>query len=534
MPLLPCLPADLVQSLQSRTPDISSKPTRKRKRALEAGHPSPQGRDRDQPPPPKRSRASPLGRAVKDGPKQEATDNTSEKAVDPLPYCIRTGRWHKKYFEQDNLVREDFERGKDPEGLAREALFEKQRQEHVREREARAMNDFSYLLARKKSTNSLRRKSSQSNLQTPSDQLPREAKGAQYKDAEYEVKLEEEGSYMRKSKLDTTDNSKSVYRRLFQSEQTVPQDSLFRDNLFEKVCEKIRDRNEALVIQDITRLIVPSAQNLAIYGATHLDHLYESVNEGWNSMNGFTWCARPQPDYSVEFGRSAFTRDHLQKLEPFVGSIGSKMTSHFMAISRMYFPFLTCEVKCGAAVLDVADRQNAHSMTLAVRGVVELYKLVKRQKELYREILAYSVSHDHCLVRIYGHYALIDGDRTAFYQHPIHKFDFTALDGRENWTTYKFTKAVYDWASDDLLKKICSAIDDLPPDISFDVSQLPDTSQSGQDSQRSLDLEDQSSQPSVFDSQSSFASYQDVTPTTSFTEKADQGERVFKKPKRIC
>jgi hypothetical protein len=60
-----------------------------------------------------------------------------------------------------------------------------------------------------------------------------------------------------------------------------------------------------------------------------------------------------------------------------------------MATWQMYFPFLTCEVKCGAA-----GRQNAHSMTLAVRGVVELFRLVGREKELHREILAFSISHD--------------------------------------------------------------------------------------------------------------------------------------------
>ncbi|PHH75954.1 hypothetical protein CDD80_1916 [Ophiocordyceps camponoti-rufipedis] len=31
----------------------------------------------------------------------------------------------------------------------------------------------------------------------------------------------------------------------------------------------------------------------------------------------------------------------------------------------MCFPFLTCEVKCGGGMLMVADRQNAHSMTMA-------------------------------------------------------------------------------------------------------------------------------------------------------------------------
>lgn len=89
-------------------------------------------------------------------------------------------------------------------------------------------------------------------------------------------------------------------------------------------------------------------------------------------------------DYSVGFGRSAFTEEQLKKLEPFVGEIGSKAFTYFMATARMHFPFLTCEVKCGAAALDVADRQNAHSMTIAVKGVIEIYRAVKREKELYR------------------------------------------------------------------------------------------------------------------------------------------------------
>lgn len=46
-------------------------------------------------------------------------------------------------------------------------------------------------------------------------------------------------------------------------------------------------------------------------------------------------------------------------------------------------------MKCGVAALDIANRQNAHSMTIAVRGVVELYKAVEREKELHREILAF-------------------------------------------------------------------------------------------------------------------------------------------------
>jgi hypothetical protein len=55
---------------------------------------------------------------------------------------------------------------------------------------------------------------------------------------------------------------------------------------------------------------------------------------------------------------------------------------------------------------------------------------VKREKELYRELLAFSISHDYSTVRIYSHYALIDGSKTAFYYYPIKKFDFTSEEGK--------------------------------------------------------------------------------------------------------
>ena len=209
---------------------------------------------------------------------------------------------------------------------------------------------------------------------------------------------------------------------LLKKEQTVPQDSLFRKDIFKKTCRKIEDRNEARVIQDFARLIVPSAETLATYGAAHLDHLIEGVNESWTGSIAVEGPP-PKPDYPVGFRRSAFTDEQLQKLDKLIGSVFDN--SFFVATYRMYFSFLTCEVKCGATALDIADRRNAHSMTVAVRALVELFGSVKREKELDREILAFSVSHDHRSVRIYGHYPVIEGDKTTFYRHPIRTFDFT-------------------------------------------------------------------------------------------------------------
>ena len=120
----------------------------------------------------------------------------------------------------------------------------------------------------------------------------------------------------------------------------------------------------------------------------------------------------------------------------------------------MYFPFLTCEVKCSAAALDIADRQNSHSITVAVRGVVELFRLVMREAELHREILAFSISHDHWAVTIYGHYPIINKEKTTFYRHPVREFSFTEQEGKEKWSAYKFTKNVYDVWMPTHLKRI--------------------------------------------------------------------------------
>ncbi|EJT79603.1 hypothetical protein GGTG_04687 [Gaeumannomyces tritici R3-111a-1] len=326
------------------------------------------------------------------------------------------------------------------------------------------------LLGRKKSSSNLSRKRSNSASSTPSDQKPHEEKSAPYRDQRYETLLEVKGSYMAKASLPLPDASKALCQSLLEQTQPIPGDTLFRDDIFETTCQKIHNKNEARVIQDITRLIVPSAESLATFGASHLDILVESVNEWWNNSVPFT-SPRPQPDYSVGFRRGAFTDEQLAKLSPFIGNFISGDQSFFMATYYMYFPFLTCEVKCGAAALDVADRQNAHSMTLAVRAMVELFRAVKREREVDGQILAFSISHDYRSVRIYGHYAVItEKNPTKYYRHPIYEFSFTTLDGKDKWTAYRFTKNVYDVWMPAHFKRVCSAIDQLPSELDFEGS----------------------------------------------------------------
>lgn len=252
---------------QSPNPPASRKSSdsgRKRKRLQETE------------PPKKRRQTAPTDSTTTVG--QKVSGNISKDNIDPIGHWIQEGRWPKEYFKQDRRARKYLKQYICLEG-------------HLIEQEI-AIAD---ILARKSSSSSLRRKNSEPSLGTPSDQQPRDAKSSKYRTVQYEIILATKGSHMKEWKRGITNASRGNYQVLLDTKQTIPTDSLFREDLFKAICEKLQGRNEAVVIQDITRLIVPSAQNLAIYGDTKLEHLTESVNEGWNSAIPF--CGpRPQPD----------------------------------------------------------------------------------------------------------------------------------------------------------------------------------------------------------------------------------------------
>lgn len=388
-------------------------------------------------------------------------------------------------------------------------------------------------LTRKKSDSTLRRTMSRTSRTpsdvTPSDDKQKEAKRASYRHAGYEILLSTKGIYMDGADLGVSKASKDLCGRLLAAEQTIPRDSLFNDEIFERTCHKIQNRKEAKVVQDISRLIVPSAETLALHGNKKLGNLVETVSEMWTESMVLI-DTQPSPDYSVGFIWSAFTPKQMELLKPWLGELLD--LSVFKATYFMYFPFLTCKVKCGAEALNIADRQNVHSATLAVRAVVELFRLVKREKEVDREILAFSVSHDHSSVRIYGHYPVIDGKDTKYYRHPIHKFDFTVMDGKDKWTAYKFTKNVYDNWMPDHFKRICSAIDEIPDNVNFDVSQESELQFS---SQIGLSQELESHHLSQLEGSASVAGREDassVAPKAATPDTSVSALQSFKKPRR--
>jgi len=291
---------------------------------------------------------------------------------------------------------------------------------------------------------------------TPSDQKSRAKKSSPYVDLRYQMLLELKKSFMRDSEAGILAAEKGTCKTLVGTEQRIPPDTIFDDRFFRQTCEKIQNKNETRVIRDIALLITPSAEILATRGMEGLEYLVESTNAGWNKSIPFEG-PRPQPDYSVGFRYTAFSDDQLKRL-----NLKFDKRTYFAATEEIHFPFFTCEVKCGNQALDIADRQNAHSMTVAVRGVVELYRNVERAEELHRKILAFSISHDHRNVRIYAHYPEIERLDTRYYRHLIKEFSIANEDGKDRWAAHQFTRNVYDSFVPTHLNRIKSAVDQLP------------------------------------------------------------------------
>ena len=99
---------------------------------------------------------------------------------------------------------------------------------------------------------------------------------------------------------------------------------------------KLHGKNEARVLQDIGRLLVPFVETLASLGDQIFDDLVESVSKGWNNCKILT-ASRPQPDYAVGLGEYAFPSVLRKKLGS--ATFDDEYLSPFMATWYMQLPF---------------------------------------------------------------------------------------------------------------------------------------------------------------------------------------------------
>ena len=134
-----------------------------------------------------------------------------------------------------------------------------------------------------------------------------------YLNAAHEALLEDNGIRVKVWPRESiTEDIKTLCQTLLTNTQEIPQDTPFRDNIFLTTCSKLRGRNKERIIDDISRLIAPSAVTLPPYGATELNHLVMHMNEPWSMSIPFT-PDRPQPDFCVGFDRDALIMTRSKK-----------------------------------------------------------------------------------------------------------------------------------------------------------------------------------------------------------------------------
>lgn len=260
-----------------------------------------------------------------------------------------------------------------------------------------------------------------------------------------------------------------------------------------KVVRLCRNRNEAMVNRDVTTLIVPSIKSLYLKnGGNQFEHFTDEVSTQWHE----SWVLagpRPKPDLTVGFFSSAFTIEENQKLTNY-----TSFENLTRPTDELCFPFLMCEVKCGNERLDYADRQNMHSCSVAVKALLKLeqkadqYREDKQFESLLGKILVYSISHDQKDARLYGHYALVEGEKWTYYRHCIEQFNIGRKE-RDLLALHNFACNVLTEYAPKLLKRLQKAIAALPVSSTLSYSagsmSLGDSQQGSQQPSRVRDAD---------------------------------------------
>lgn len=205
---------------------------------------------------------------------------------------------------------------------------------------------------------------------------------------------------------------------------------------------------------------MPSVENLYICGREEFAGFIEGHNDPWIKSFPF-YGPRPQPDHTYGFKWSNFTEQQRRKL-----MIEPTEKLYYTAREDIYFPFLTAEVKCGKQGLDLADKPNIHSMTIQMRGIVDLYRKINRPKDVHGRVLGFSISHDDNGERIHAYYPEISGDETSYWRETLKEFWIGSDSGKDKWTSYQFTLNVCQMFALPLVERLKAMINELPDSLS--------------------------------------------------------------------
>jgi hypothetical protein len=267
----------------------------------------------------------------------------------------------------------------------------------------------------------------------------------------------------------------ATYSRLFQTDDwETPTGSIFDDKEFLYICNLHRNDGDgdAAVKAMIGCLIVPLACMEIVRGRVPFKGLIDGMMMCWEGEgededgeqgsiarldDGQFRLPLPKPDHSVGFPPNAFTQVQLDKLQPFLEDRRDG-SSYFKGV----------KANCDEQVLQGVEQKNMQSMGRALTGVVELFKLAKRETELHRRSLGFSVSYNSSMACVHAYYPIVTKKtstaevKVSYHRREIRRVMWATGNDKDRWTIYHFILTLYrDWVPKHH-ELLCSAINALP------------------------------------------------------------------------
>ncbi|KAK1045246.1 hypothetical protein LTR74_018188 [Friedmanniomyces endolithicus] len=223
--------------------------------------------------------------------------------------------------------------------------------------------------------------------------------------AKHAAMMLENGMFMDKQKgALITQGDEELCTKILGSRSELPDEWAFYEDNFLTILKMALYKNEARV------------------GHPGLEHIAEGVDAHWTKCTSL--CGpKSKPDVSQGVSRTAFTHEECEKLT----------SNETCACETMMFPFYICEAKCFDRSIEESELQALHDASVACSTVIKLYQKVLAAAELHRRILVFSVSYNQRVVKIFGHFAMIEGDNITYHRHPL--FETNLVDDASNRTT---------------------------------------------------------------------------------------------------
>ncbi|KAF4547338.1 Hypothetical protein D9617_46g064380 [Elsinoe fawcettii] len=279
----------------------------------------------------------------------------------------------------------------------------------------------------------------------------------------HEESMERAGLIMNEFQMQAraADDSRELCTRLLSTEYPFPDGPLLQEEKLMKILGRVRLCNEARVVRDVTPLLVPSPELLALDGHTELDHICEALNAEWQHCT--TLCGpRPKPDFAAGIAATAFDTEEIRSL-----CLQHTPSCPNLFPEGMYFPFLICEVKSSDRPIAEAERQAMHSASIAVKAIVDLFRKTLVLDQVHRKILVFSVAHNNSNVRIFGHFPSVENDKVTFFRHQLYAADIATDSASPDWgKPYRLCRAIYEIFVPEHISRIKMALHSRTDDVS--------------------------------------------------------------------